>query len=179
MKKALVSLIAILFLFSAPMMVYLLEYSSPVDATQEHVTYVLPYPGILPDNPLYFFKVIRDRLLDLATRDNVKKAELYLLFSDKRIAMAQDLAQKAKDKLALDTAMKAEEYFQQIPKLVTDAKKEGSGPTSSFVETLKLSNAKHQEILQQFLMEFPQGSSDQINAILQLNRQTQRVLQTL
>ncbi len=178
MKKAL-SVIAVIFLFSAPMMVYLLEYSGPVNATQEHVSYVLPYPGILPDNPLYIFKIIRDRLLDFATRDNVKKAQLYLLYSDKRIAMTQDLAQKAKDKLALDTAMKAEKYFQQIPKLVTDAKKEGAGPTSSFVETLKLSNAKHQEILQMFLKEFPQGSTDQINAILQVNQQTQHILQTL
>lgn len=179
MKKTIVSFFALLFLIFVPTVMYLMEYSTPVRATQTNIVYNLPYPGILPDNPLYVFKIIRDRLLELGTRDNIKKAQLYLLFSDKRIAMALALSRKGKDMQAVDTAAKAEKYFQKIPSLLITAKKQGSGSSSEFVDGLKLSNAKHREILDTFLKELPQGSNDAINAVIKINKDVQKALSTL
>lgn len=83
--------------------------------TSEKVVYELPYPGILPDNPLYFVKIVRDRIIEFLTRDNIKKAQLYLLFSDKRAASALVLVQNGKNSLAITTLSKGEKYFDQIP----------------------------------------------------------------
>src|SRR5579883_115828 len=47
--------------------------------------YVLPYPGILPDNPFYFLKVLRDRLILFFISNPTKKSSFYLLQSDKRL----------------------------------------------------------------------------------------------
>lgn len=93
MKKVFLTLFTTLFIFLVPLFIYMMEYT-PVNATQEKVVYNLPYPGILPDNPLYFIKAIRDQFLILGTRDNIKKAQLYLLYSDKRFAMAISLVKK-------------------------------------------------------------------------------------
>src|SRR3990167_744470 len=79
---------------------YFVNYSQQITLTKEKIQYDLPYPGILPDHPLYVFKTTRDKILEFFTRGNIKKAELYLLFSDKRAKMSQELAKKGKSKLA-------------------------------------------------------------------------------
>lgn len=178
MKKIVLIAFVLLFIFAIPFLTYVMEYA-PVRAVQETVLYNLPYPGILPDNPLYIVKAIRDQLLIFGTRDNIKKAELYLLLSDKRIAMAVALAKKGKEKQAIEVAGKAEKYFIKIPQLLTDAKKQGSGNPPGSIVTLKLSNAKHREILETFLKEFPQGLSDSINGILLINQQIEKSLEKL
>ncbi len=178
MKKVFVTLLATLFIFLIPFMTYVMEYV-PVRANQEKVVYNLPYPGLLPDHPLYLIKVIRDNLLVLVTRDNVKKAELYLLLSDKRIAMAVALAKKGKEKQAIEVAGKGEKYFFKIPQLLINAKKQGAAASSEFVAILKLSNAKHREILESFLKELPQGLNDSINSVITINEQVKKSLETL
>ena len=40
-----------------------LEVASKVSPTPVPVAYQLPFPGLLPDNPLYFLKTMRDRLV--------------------------------------------------------------------------------------------------------------------
>lgn len=178
MKKIVITLFAALFIFLIPFLTYLMDYT-PVNAVQETVIYNLPYPGILPDNPLYIFKAVRDQFLIFGTRDNVKKAHLYLLLSDKRIAMAIALSKKGKEKQAIEVIGKAEKYFVKIPQLLIDAKKQGSGSSSEFIQTLRLSNAKHKEILATFLKDLPQGLNDSVNGVLQINEQVKKSLETL
>jgi len=147
--------------------------------SQEKVVYNLPYPGILPDHPLYFFKIVRDRINNFLTRDHLKKAELYLLFSDKRAAMALSLAKKGKNQQAIDTFSKAEKYFLKIPPILQEAKRQGSSPPSSFIETLKLSNAKHQELITELFKTLPQGITEPLNQIMLLNGQVKKELEKL
>jgi len=177
MKKVAISLITLIFILLVPTAIYLIEYSTPVRAVQETIIYNLPYPGLLPDHPLYFVKILRDRILEIMTRDNIKKAELYLLLSDKRMAMAVDLAKKGKDKQAIETATKGEKYFINIPRLLSEAKKQGVTGSSEFVDRLKLSNAKHREILENFLKELPQGSTDSVNQAIKINDEIKKALQ--
>ena len=68
--------------------------------------YPLPYPGILPDNPLHFLKALRDRIILMLMSDPVKEAEFNLLTSDKRIYAAQLLADKGKGQLSISTLSK-------------------------------------------------------------------------
>ncbi|MBI3576483.1 hypothetical protein HY086_00365, partial [Candidatus Gottesmanbacteria bacterium] len=58
------------------------------------VEYLLPYPGILPDNPLYFLKAARDKIIEFLIADPVRKAEFYILQSDKRLGMTSMLLEK-------------------------------------------------------------------------------------
>ena len=144
---------------------YLIDYSQQISLTREQIHYDLPYPGILPDHPLYVFKTARDKVLEFFTRDNIKKAELYLLLSDKRVEMASELAKKGKNQLAISTFSKAEKYFLKIPPLLIASKEQGVSPNQDFVDRVKLANAKHREILNELVDELPQGEQDGLTEI--------------
>ena len=75
--------------------------------------YSFPYPGLLPDHPLYFIKMIRDRIQLWLTRDPVSRAKLLLEYADKRMAAALVLAEDGKSGLAVSTAMKASQYLER------------------------------------------------------------------
>lgn len=175
MKKRFLAIFLALFLIALPG--FYSVHSQSISVNQEKVVYTLPYPGILPDHPLYAVKIIRDRILDVMTRDTMKKAQLYLLLSDKRAAMVPFLIQKGKDKLAVGTLDEGEKYFSQIPRLVETSKKQGVSPTADLVHKLKLANVKHREIVETLLKEVPQGQNQEINRILQVNQQIKKDLQ--
>jgi hypothetical protein len=94
------------------------SYSQQITLSEKKVIYELPYAGILPDNPLYFLKQVRDVVLEFTTRDQMKKSEMLLLSSDKKVHMAQLLSKKGKSKLVIDVLDNAEKQFMKIPKLV-------------------------------------------------------------
>lgn len=179
LKKIAVPVVLFLFLIIVPPFFYLFDYSQSISITDKKVVYELPYPGLLPDHPLYFFKVSRDRILEFATRDYLKKAELYLLFSDKRVRMAESLTKKGKHELAATTFAKAEKYFLKIIDLLRQSKSQGVGASQEFVERLSQSNAKHKEVLQQLLKEFPQGQEGLLNEALRINEDVRRSLSLL
>lgn len=145
----------------------------------KEVVYQLPYPGILPDHPLYFIKALRDRLLDFLTRDSIKKAELYLLYSDKRINMSQELLKKGKWSLMVSTASKGEKYSLKMVDYLKRAKKQGVSPTNEFILRAKLSNEKHREVLENLLKETPQGERQQLIEVINLNEQIKKLLDNL
>ena len=143
------------------------------------IDYQLPYPGILPDHPLYFLKATRDRILDFFTRDYLKKAQLYLLFSDKRIVMGISLNQKGKWRLMTTTVSKAEKYAIKMVLALKKAKEQGTSPEGDFILTAKLSNEKHREILENLLKETPQGEQQRLKEVLELNRNIKKMLEQL
>ena len=167
----------LLFFLFTPTLIFL--DSQEVNLSQDKIEYNLPYPGILPDHPLFFLKKIRDKWLELVTRDSHKKAELYLLFSDKRSAMATALAKSGKDKYALTAFREGEQYFLKIPSLLETAKEQGISPSSDFILRLKLSNEKHKEIGNTLLKDLPQGQSEGLNESLELNQEIKDKLEKL
>jgi hypothetical protein len=88
----------------------------------KEVNYELPYPGLLPDSPLYFLRVIRDKTIGLLISDPLKKAEFNLLQSDKRFNAGIYLFNKGKISLALSTISKAENYFSEAMDKLGEAK---------------------------------------------------------
>ncbi len=110
------------------------------------VEYYLPYPGILPDSPLYKLKAVRDQLRLWITFDPTKKAERQLLYADKRINAAKVLNEGGKSTLAISTATKAEKYLEQSVNLTLQLLKSGTDVKSLLLTQAK-STAKHHEIL--------------------------------
>jgi hypothetical protein len=173
MKKFGRYFLLIAFVVTIPFITYFVLGASDslVKTPQEKVAYNLPYPGLLPDSPLYLAKAVRDRITDFLTRDNFKKAELYLLYSDKRVAMSLVLARKGKSQLAIDTFVKGEKYFLKIPDLLKSTKEQGGQVPSGFFQTLKLSNAKHKELIEELIKILPQGLNQSLTQLSDLNQQ--------
>lgn len=117
---------------------------------QETVTpveYYLPYPGVLPDSPLYKLKAVRDWVWLRLTIGEEEKSKKELLFADKRINAAVFLVEGGKEALGVSTATKAEKYLSEaigrVEKLVKEGKDE-----KSLVNTLIVASAKHLELLE-------------------------------
>jgi hypothetical protein len=177
LKKLVLPLIILLSISFITLSFYVLDFPQTFAVSREEVVYNLPYPGILPDHPLYPVKIIRDRILEFTTRDNIKKAELYLLLSDKRVSMAMALVKKGKDKMAVTTFAKGEKYFFKIPKIIKASKEQGVGASSDFIQRLKLSNAKHRELLETLLKDLPTGQNEEINDIIRINQELKEELE--
>lgn len=177
-KKALI-FIFFLFLYLLALPTFYFLQSQPVNLNQDKVEYNLPYPGILPDHPLFFIKEVRDKVLEWTTRDSIKKSELYLLFSDKRVAMAMVLAKNGKDRYAVSTFSQGESYFFKIPPLVETSRKQGVTAPSDFILRLKLSNTKHKEVGETLLRDLPQGQNESIQKALDLNQEIKKKIEKL
>lgn len=141
-----------------------------VKIESKRVEYDLPYAGILPGHPLFFLKTWRDKLLDFAARDQLKKANLYLLFADKRIRMAIELSEKGKWEYAVTAVSEGEGYFLKIPELLERSKKQGASAEGSFILKLKTAVEKHREVIEGLSKNAPQGQRQNLAASLKMNK---------
>jgi len=97
---------------------------APVLSSQGEVIYKLPQANILPDNPLYFFKSLRDSLWLEYSRGNQKKGEMYLLLADKKMAEARELEKKGNEKMALEASEEAFNKLKYAKELLSFAKED-------------------------------------------------------
>lgn len=119
-----------------------------VEVTQAtKVDYELPYPGMLPDSPLYFLKQVRDWILDKLIMDPVKKAEFYILQADKRIAMGLILNASGKAPLGEQIISKGEKYMNNAVQSLLAMKSQGQTVPAYIVDHLTQALAKHVELL--------------------------------
>jgi len=128
----------------------------------DKIDYELAYPGgILPDHPLWFLKALRDRLWYLSTFNSSRKAELLLLFADKRLASSEILFARNKPEIAFSTLSKAEKYLEQAQKIEEENRKKGL-KTDDFL--LKLANAslKHREEIEKIIVIAPDDAKPEI-----------------
>lgn len=110
----------------------------------QQVDYTLPYPGLLPDNPLYALKAARDRMIEFLISDPAKKAEFYLLSSDKRVNTGYYLILKNKDDMGVLYVSKGTNYMD---KAITSAKSSGERG-KGVIQNIKTSIKKHEEVIQ-------------------------------
>ena len=116
--------------------------------TATKVEYELPYPGILPDHPLYILKQVRDWILDKLIVDSVKKAEFYILQADKRLNMGVMLAAKGNETLSEQVISKGEKYMNNALTLLSSAKAQGGEVPAHIVDRLEKALAKHRELIE-------------------------------
>lgn len=122
---------------------YELEVSS---VSAEKVNYELPYPGLLPDSPIYFLRVIRDKMVGFLISDPLKKSEFDLLQADKRLNAGIYLFRKGKITMSISTISKAENYFGESLEKAKKARQEGMD-IKQMSRKLIDSSKKHQEEL--------------------------------
>lgn len=148
MKNVLVIFFAFGLLLLNSQKVFSETVASPSPEPPLHVQYTLPYPGILPDNPLYILKALRDNIINFFITDPVKKSDYDLLMADKRLASARSLVDKNEYGLAITTLSKAGNYFDEAIGLAAKAKNQGedAGP---IISRLFIASEKHQEVIYQ------------------------------
>lgn len=127
------------------------------DQEKLSIDYYLPYPGILPDHFLWSLKALRDRIWLFLTTDPTKRAELLLLFADKRIGAAKALIDGGKFELGASTATKAEKYLEQAVAQEKKAKEKGAD-TGQFLEKLARAILKHREVLEEIYKKVPEDA---------------------
>lgn len=133
----------------------------------ERVDYYLPYPGILPDHPLYWLKMVRDRISLWLTRTPTQRVDKLLLFADKRIGAARALWEGNQIDLAVTTATKAEKYMEQV----VGELERFSGEIENeamLVEQVERATAKHEELLTIMLQRADDASAKIIREALEL-----------
>jgi len=152
MAKKILSFILILVVsyFSIPAVFAQQAPESTNSAKVEKQEYVLPYPGILPDSPLYFLKAIRDRIINFLISDPIKKTDFNLLQADKRLNEGIMLFAKGETKynLAITTISKGENYFDEAIKQIVQARKQGKD-INNITSRLYQSSFKHEEVIKQ------------------------------
>ncbi len=99
-------------------------------------SYYLPYPGILPDHPLYFFKMIRDRIVEWLTLSPESKADLFVYYADKRFGAGMALVEGNKIDLGISSYLKAVRYQGRAIEILNKLKSEGKdvGGVSNKIE---------------------------------------------
>jgi hypothetical protein len=168
MKKLLMLILPILFFFS-----FQPAFAQSTPSAQIlNVQYNLPYEGILPDNPLYFLKALRDNVFNFLITDPLKKANYDLLMADKRLSAASALLDKGKTDLAITTLSKSGNYFYLAVQQAADAKKQGEN-TNDLLSTLIIASLKHQQVI--FKME--QQSTGDARQVLQVSQKRVEDLQ--
>ncbi len=108
--------------------------------------YFLVYPGILPDSPLYQLKMVRDRIWIWLTTGAVERANLFLLYADKRVGAGKVLIEGNKVSLGVSTILKGEKYLERAVNEAEKAKKEGK-EVKAVAEKMKNALLKYEEVL--------------------------------
>jgi len=148
-------------------------------ATQEaqaKTDYFLAYPGLLPDHPLYSLKMVRDRIWLWLTNNSLKKAELLLLFADKRLGAAKALIEGNKVELGVSTMMKGEKYLERA---ISQGKMAAEKGEDAQVFLVKLSQAtlKHQEVLTELVNKVPESFKESLGKAVSASQKSYEQIQ--
>lgn len=160
-------ILSISFLKSASIR-YAFTQASPKPSDQPSsitIEYQLPYPGkIMPDHPLWLLKASRDQVWYKISGSSSKKAELSILFADKRLLMSRALFEKTKPDLGFSTLTKAEKYLEKALVEESLARKEDQD-TSQLLVKIATSALKHREIINEILEIAPGDAKPEIVTI--------------
>lgn len=136
------------------------------------VDYYLPYPGILPDHPLYWLKMVRDKFMLMLARAPESRFERLLLYADKRIGASKALIEGGKTQLGVTTATKGEKYLEQA----VDEFKKIAEQTPELKDRLMRAVSKHEELLTKFVDKVPDQAKTVIESTLETTRQSRERL---
>jgi hypothetical protein len=129
------------------------------------IDYQMPYEGkVLPDSPLWVFKAARDRIWFLVTSSPLRKAELALLFSDKRLVSSRILLERHKPDLAITTLAKGEKYLEVALSEESIARSQGND-TSRFLERLAVASLKHRQLIDSLMPLVPEDGKPLVTKI--------------
>lgn len=150
------------------------ETLSPTPIPISYVQYDLAFPGMLPDNPLYKLKVLRDKFIGASILNPLKKIDFYVLQADKGILATAMLIDKNKIDLAQTTALKAENNFTLIaPQLYMLPEK----PNKDFFKKLGTSGLKHQEVLMSIIKRVPKDKQKVFENVIDFSKRNLKTIE--
>ncbi len=166
------ALSGITFIFAVYLTLATAAYAQVASSSSQTVTqidYQLAYPGMLPDNPLYFLKVFRDQLTSFFLSKPLDRAQFDLLQSDKNVEASYLLMtqQVGKNELAITTLSQGQNDFSSAIDQIAAAKKQGYS-ILEMSKKLDLSNQKHMQIIKE--IERQVGSQQAKELQNELNR---------
>lgn len=110
--------------------------------------YILAWPGILPDNTYLFkLKVLRNKLIPKLVIQSTKRLEFDLLMADKTLLAAKMLQDKGNYSLALETALKGENYFSVLAADYGKAIYQKNVISSNFNKNIDAAYIQHQKLI--------------------------------
>jgi len=125
----------------------LAQETAPASPAPSPVDYALPYPGILPDNPLFFLKRLRDLILIQLISNPVRKAEFHQLLADKYHSMGEVLLEKGKAEIAISTFTKGTQFDADTRKYLSQIPAENMAQLNQLTDRFSQSLTKHIEVL--------------------------------
>ena len=140
------------------------------EVEKQEVDYYLPYPGMLPDNPFYWVKMMRDRMQLWLSPSPLKKAEKLLLYADKRLGAGYSLIDGGKESLGITTLTKGEKYLERAKS--STLKIEGE---DGFKEKLGKATRKHSEVLKMIKTKVGDEEKKIVDRMIEMNSQKQEV----
>lgn len=152
MQKLIILFFLFLLVFFSLPKAFAQDVASESSTLNLNIEYTLPYPGLLPDNPLYYLKAIRDNVLKFLISDPLKKAQFDLLQADKRLVSSKLLLEKGKTNLSITTLSKSGNYFDDAIANIEKAKRQGED-ADPILSTLLTASKKHQQVI----MEMEKG----------------------
>lgn len=135
--------------------------------------YQLPYPGILPSHPLYWLKMIRDRIKIYLTKDPINRFYLYILLSDKRLSSGLILIKSGQFQLGTTTITKAEKYLNKATIYLLDNLNQPEKNSHLFYQTVKTFFKHKKEIIS----IYPYINDDQKNILNNLIETNESLIQ--
>jgi hypothetical protein len=126
------------------------------------IDYNLAYPGdVLPNHFLWPVKAARDKIWLLLTSNKSKKAELNLLFADKRLGAARILFEEKDYETGFTTLTKAEKYLETASNLETDLRAKGED-TNELLDRLAKASLKHRQVIKSIIIMAPDDAKPKI-----------------
>ncbi|HSW96650.1 MAG TPA: hypothetical protein VLF89_02375 [Candidatus Saccharimonadales bacterium] len=125
--------------------------ASPIITMEnKQIQYDLPYPGLLPGNPLYSLKVLRDKIVEFFISDPVRKADYELLQADKRINASIYLSNEKPlhEDLISSTVSKSFNYLEQAISQTQIATKQKID-MQSFIQHMDTASQKYHSVILQ------------------------------
>ena len=118
-------------------------YHSEILDKNFHIDYELAFPGkTLADSSFWPLKAARDQIWLFTTVDKSRKADLYLLFADKRLGASVILFEKENYDDALSSLVKGERYLELASAQEKKNRDEGLD-TKDFLLRLTNASLKH------------------------------------
>ncbi len=166
--KVLLTAIAIVAIFSVP------SFASNHDITNnEKTVYEMPDTGrVLPNNPLFIFKQIREEIeLLLATGE--EKARLLVQLSDRYTSYGAKMVKLNKPQVAFQSFEESISYQNEFVKLIAENQKQEDLKTDEEICFRSIqSNIKQAEILRASITDISDSDQPAIASLLEKNLDT-------
>jgi hypothetical protein len=137
--------------------------------------YVLPYPGILHNHPLYVLKELRDKIIEILIVDPIRKSDFYLLQSDKWINSISLLLVKNEKELAQKVLSQSTERMKMAVNQLTTIQKEGREIPSGAIEKMNGAIEKHLEVIDELSIKKEIETNDSRQSYLAIQEELMKL----